>query len=528
MPAPLKGHSATGEQYAVSAGCREAASAALECLESGGNVVDAAIAGSAVLCVVLPHAVTIGGDLFALVKLRGQPMAAVNASGAAPCAASIENFTARGLMLVPLIGPLSIQTPGLVAGWQALADRWASRPMAELLAPAIFHARGGFDIGERLARCIGAAKEASWDIPGWREVFAPQGRCLGAGERFSQPELARTLERIAAGGAAAFYAGPVARDMARSVQEAGGVMTEEDLRGVRAVEARPLSVEYGGLEVCTQPPISQGAILLRALGILHRRVPDARALSEGKLWTHAARALRTAFRERLALLGDDGDSFEKAVEMIAGRAMPAALTARAAAHAGRETTTLSIIDAHGNAVSVIQSVFADLGSGVIARDCGVLFNNRLSAFFLDPSHPNHLAPGRRTMHTLHSFIASDAQGPVWAGGSPGGDNQPQVNLQVLVRLVGRGEEPAAAVEAPRWAVQPGTAPSELAAAAGEHTLCEPLLPRETIEALGAAGLDPVLAPAASIGSAKVVGRVAGRKAVGAWSDRRRDGAALAA
>lgn len=516
-------HAATGEQYAVSAGCREAARAALDCLERGGNVVDAAIAGSAVLCVVLPHAVTIGGDLFALVKLRAQPMAAVNASGAAPRAASIESFAARGLKLVPLIGPLSIQTPGLVAGWQALAERWATRPMAELLAPAIGQARGGFEIGERLARCIAAAKDESWEIPGWREVFAPQGRCLGAGERFVQPGLARTLERIAAGGAAAFYTGPVARDMARSVQKAGGVMTEEDLQAVRAVEARPLSVEYAGLEICTQPPISQGAILLRALGLLQRRAPDARALSERKLWTHAARALRTAFSERLALLGDDEDSFEKAVEMIAGRAPPAR-HARAAAHAGPDTTTLSIMDAQGNAVSIIQSVFADLGSGVIARESGVLFNNRLSAFFLDPSHPNHLAPGRRTMHTLHSFIASDAEGPVWAGGSPGGDNQPQVNLQLLARLVARGEAPASAVEAPRWAIQPGTAPGD---ALCERALCEPLLPKDVIEALGAAGFTPVLAPTASIGSAKVVGRV-GRKMVGAWSDRRRDGAALAA
>lgn len=522
--ARLSAHAAIGEQYAVSAGCREAASAALECLKSGGNVVDAAIAGSAVLCVVLPHAVTIGGDLFALVKLREQPMAAVNASGAAPHAASIENFAARGLKLVPLIGPLSIQTPGLVAGWQAMAERWVSRPMAELLAPAIAYARGGFDIGERLARCIGTAKDESWEIPGWREVFAPQGRCLGAGERFVQPGLARTLERIAAGGAAAFYTGPVARDMARSVRKAGGVMTEEDLQAVRAVETRPLSVEYGGLEICTQPPISQGAILLRALGILQRRAPDARALPEHKLWTHAARALRTAFRERLALLGDDENSFENAVEMIAGRVLPARYS-RAAAHDGPETTTLSIMDAQGNAVSIIQSVFADLGSGVIARESGVLFNNRLSAFFLDPSHPNHLAAGRRTMHTLHSFVASDADGSVWAGGSPGGDNQPQVNLQLLARLVARGEAPAAAVEAPRWAIQPGTAPNDLA---GERVLCEPLLPKNVIEALGAAGFAPVLAPAASIGSAKVVGRVAGGKAVGAWSDRRRDGAALAA
>ena len=518
--------SAVGERFAVSAGCPEATAAALDCLRAGGNVVDAALAGSAVLCVVLPHAVTIGGDLFGLVKLGDQPIAAVNAAGAAPRAGSIAAYAARGHKLVPVAGPLSIQTPGLVAGWQSMAERWASRPLAELLAPATGYARNGFQVGARLARLIAEVRASYWDIAGWRDTFAPGGRMLEAGDRFVQAGLARTLERIAAEGARGFYSGAVARDMARSVQDAGGFLSEEDLEAVKADIGAPLSLRYREVEVLTQPPISQGAILLRALGLLMQTAPDPRRIEECEFWSHAARALRQAFDERLALLGDGPDAVRRANDMLAGRAA-ARRPAQAFARVGSETTTLSILDASGNAVSIILSVFADLGSGVVARESGVLFNNRLSAFFLHPAHPNHLAPGRRTMHTLHSFIARDAKGMAWVGGSPGGDNQPQVNLQVLARLIDLAQSPAAAVAAPRWAITPGTAPFDIATASGEGVNCEPGLPQATLAALAAAGFTPALQPRANIGSAKLVGRGAEPGSLAAWADRRREGAVAA-
>ena len=519
--------SASGERFAVSSGCAEATAAALDCLQRGGNVVDAALAGSAVLCVVLPHAVTIGGDLFALVKLGDRPIEAVNASGAAPRGASIEAFAARGLDLVPVSGPLSIQTPGLVAGWQAMAERWASRPLGELLASAIAHARDGFRVGARLAMFVAEAEPSFRDIAGWRDSFAPGGRALRTGDRFVQEALARTLERIAAEGARGFYAGPVARDMARSVQDAGGFLSQQDLAAARADVAAPLSLRYRDVEVSTQPPISQGAILLRALGLLMHSAPEPKRIGEPELWARAAHALRQAFDERLALLGDGPDALRRAQDMLAGRSAASRPARGAFARVGSETTTLSVMDASGNAVSMIQSVFADLGSGVVARESGVLFNNRLSAFFLDESHPNYLAPGRRTMHTLHSFIARDADGLAWVGGSPGGDSQPQVNLQLLVRLVDLGEAPSRAVAAPRWAITPGTAPSDLAAARGDGVKCEPGLDPEIIRALSGAGFAPAYQDSANLGSAKLVGRGAGPGALAAWSDRRRDGAVAA-
>jgi len=520
----MNGAEAHGERFAVSSGCAEATAVALECLRGGGNVVDAAIAGSAVLCVVLPQAATIGGDLFAIVKM-GDAAAAVNATGRAPRSASTAAYKARGLRLVPAHGPLSIQTPGLVAGWEAMAQRWGSRSLGELLAPAIGYARNGFPVGVRLARCIEEARATFEGIAGWRDTFFAAGRPLMQGERFVQEPLARTLAAVAAEGARGFYTGAVARDLARSVQDAGGLLTEEDLACVSAGIAAPLAMRYRGLEVLTQPPISQGVVLLRALGLLAERAAEPRRMEPADLWVHAAGALRQAFDERLTLLGDGADALRRAHDMLAGRGAARSRTP-AFARTGQETTTLSIVDGAGNAVSTIQSVFADLGSGVVARESGVLFNNRLSAFFLDKRHPNHLAPGRRTMHTLHSFIARDAQGVRWAGASPGGDDQPQVNLQVLARLADLGETPLQAVTAARWALTPGTSPEDVAAGRGAGVKCEPGLPEAIVAALAAAGNGPRRLESTDIGSANLVGR-GERSRVSAWCDGRREGAVAA-
>jgi gamma-glutamyltranspeptidase/glutathione hydrolase len=195
---------ARGARYAVSAGCREAAEAAAALLDAGGNVVDAALCASAVLCVALPQAVTIGGDLFALVQMGSDTeVVAVNASGPASQQATIEEYRRRGLTYVPAIGPLSIEVPGLVAGWDALHARWGSRPLGQILEPAVELARAGFSVGERLSRCITLKVKTFAGLPGWAETFLPEGRPLAAGERLVQPGLARTLTRSRASRSAA-------------------------------------------------------------------------------------------------------------------------------------------------------------------------------------------------------------------------------------------------------------------------------------------------------------------------------------
>jgi len=513
---------AHGANGASAAGTREAAKTAIACLKSGGNVVDAAIAGSAVLTVMIPNATSIGGDLLALVKVGGQPILAINATGAAPRRATIEAYKALGHKFVPDSGGLAVQGPGLVAGWQALHERWSSKPLTELLAPAIALARDGFPAGWRVSTA--AAKHAAdfSSFPGWKSVFAPNGSAIKEGERFRQPALARTLATIAEKGPRAFYEGPIARDIASAVQEAGGFLAEEDLAGIKAEIMPALTARYRGLEVASQPPITQGVVLLRALRLLEEMVPEPKRLSPAEFWIAAARALRRAFDERLAILRDGPEARAQAEAIIAGRAESLGLPRLEFAGAADNTSKISVMDAAGNGVALIQSVYAELGSGVVGEESGVLMNNRMIAFFLDPARANHLAPGRRTMHTLHTFMASDEQGLKWIGGSPGGDNQPQVNLQVLARLVDFGEAPAAAVAAPRWSLVPGTNPREIATRA-PGIECEGGVPRDLQQAFTAAGFPAQENAELRAGSSKIVGRGVAPGPLGAFADWRREG-----
>lgn len=512
---------AHGAHAASAAGTREAAEAAVACLGAGGNVVDAAIAGSAVLAVMLPNANSMGGDLLALVKLGDKPVLAVNATGAAPRRATIEAYKALGHSFVPESGGLAVQGPGLVAGWQALHERWGSRPLAELLAPAVALARDGFPLGWRVAAAAAAHVSDYSSLPGWKTVFAPNGAAIKEGEKFRQPALAETLAAIAEKGPRVFYEGPIARDLVRAVQNSGGFLAEDDLAAIKAEVLPALTTRYRGLEIASQPPITQGVVLLRALGLLQQLAPEPRRLSPAAFWVAAARALRRAFDERLAILRDGPEARAQAEAILAGRAEALGLPRFEFAAAADNTTKLSVMDGEGNGVALIQSVYAELGSGVVGEETGVLLNNRMIAFFLDPARANHLAPGRRTMHTLHSFMASDAQGLKWIGGSPGGDNQPQVNLQVLARILDLGEAPGEAVAAPRWSIVPGTKPKDIATQpAGIE--CERGVPPELQQALAAAGFQVMEKPSLRAGSSKIVGRGVTPGPLGAFADWRRE------
>jgi gamma-glutamyltranspeptidase/glutathione hydrolase len=508
----MDGVEVVGERFAVASGSPEATAAAALILRSGGNVVDAALAGSAALCVTSPQAVALGGDLFALITRPGATPIAVNGTGAAPMQASIPYYRSRGHAIVPVIGPLSIQTPGLVAAWQALSDNFTSRPLGELLAPAIALARDGFAVTPRLAALTAAALSDYRDETGWAATYLPDGAVPEPGTRLRQPRLAETLGRIAHDGPRAFYHGAIARDIAATVQRAGGVLSEADLAQVAAEVLPALPGRYAGRTIWTQPPISQGVVLLRALALIE----------QGR---DAIAAFQRAFAERLALLGDTVDSRARAEAMRDGRLPVPGIALPFAAQSGPETTTICVMDRDGNAASLILSVFADFGAGVVGEETGVLLNNRLSGFFLDPTHPNALAPGRRTMHTLHSVLVQDDSGIVMAGGSPGGDNQPQVNAQILTRVLGGGADLATVVGLPRWAYFPGTIPADLASPPAVKV--EPAMaPAE--RARIARDWKIMLLAGPDIGSAKWVARGQRPGTVRAVTDRRRDGTVWAA
>jgi gamma-glutamyltranspeptidase/glutathione hydrolase len=490
----------TGGHAVVAAGTGLAAEAARELLTKGANVIDSAIAASAVLCVVLPQAASIGGDLFALIRsARDGTVTAINATGAAPLEADIATFRMHGHTHVPLIGPLSIQPPGLVVG-----DRTGE----------------GWIPSWRLAGFCSELAPTLRPVAGWADCFMPGDQLLRAGDIFRQERLATTLKRIAKEGAAGFYVGDVAADIVGTVRDAGGILSLEDLTRVTAEIADPMRVSFRGCRIFTQPLISQGVVLLRALGLIDGCFAAGGHVDEARLWSLAASALRQSFAERLALLGDGDDRRERAEALIRGAARAPATTA-AWAHDGRETTTLVVADSDGNTAALIQSVFADFGSGVVGRESGVLLNNRLSAFFLDQFHPNALRPGRRTMHTLHNFIAVDDAGRVrFAGGSPGGDNQPQVNIQFLLRVGLLNQTPAEAIAAPRFAIWPGTAQTDAVHGLGTVVNCEAALPLNIRSAFAADGFSVTDSP--PIGSLKIVGVSAA--GLTAWTDTRREGA----
>ena len=518
--------SAGGGRFAVASGCAYATAAATEIMERGGNVIDAALAGSAVLCVTLPHAVSIGGDLFALIKLAERPeIVAVNATGGAPRRADRFAFVARGLKFIPTRGSLSIAPPGLAAGWTTMVERWASLPLAELLEPAIDLARHGFKVGPRLARLCQELASTYAAEPGWSQAYLIDGKPLQEGAILRQDRLSATMARLGREGAQAFFGGSIAADIVDSVQRAGGLFELGDLECVSADTSPALCTRVGRFSLATQPPISQGVVLLRSFRLLAEAVAGTKpALPQ--LWPIAAAAMSTAFSERLHFLGDTGGARACAERMLAGELLATPL-APITANASSETTTIAVIDNKGNAASLILSIFADFGSGVVTEETGILLNNRLSAFFLDPAHPNSIAPRKRTMHTLHSVMVGDDAGMLMAGGSPGGDNQPQVNLQVLARVLMRGDALGETVAAPRWALFPGTAPIELQQTADPFILCEPGLDRDIVDAFGGAGWRTRTLPIPDIGSAKWVARGAGGRTVEAVADTRRQGAVSA-
>ena len=513
--------SASGAHVAVAAGSPNVVEAARQVLDEGGNVVDAATAAAAAACVVMPHMTGLGGDLFALVAMAGQPVVSLNSTGAAPMAASIDAYRNLGLTMVPDHGGLAVQSPGAAWGLEVLAEKWGTRSLADLLVPAMRYARDGFAISHRLAGAISDRFPALQHQLGWREVYAPNGLPIAAGSILRQERLGESLAVLASEGARGFAASWVGEDIADVVRQDGGLLTHEDIMRVRPEVGEPLHCRFQGYDIYTQPPVSQGFILLRALSLLERQQPSLH-----EWWPRAAEALAQAFGERLDYLRDDADSYRAAMSLLSADPVPRAEFPSVSAFSGGNTTALAVMDAEGNAASVILSLFDVFGSGVTGRRSGIVMNNRLSGFFLDGRYANSLAPGRRSMHTLHSYIAQKEGVSYWAGGSPGADVQPQANLHVLLQLLAQGVAPAEAVSAPRWVVTPGTAPKDQAVGQPFALNIEPGLPADTLAALR--GLNCVMhdLPAATLGSSKLVGRMPDGT-VGAWTDCRREGAAYA-
>lgn len=435
-----------------------AAAAGLEALRRGGNAVDAAIAAAAVLMTVEPRNGHLGGDSFFLISLpapAGHRAVAINASGAAPAAATRDRYRALGG--IPPHGLLAATVPGTVSGWALARDRYGSRPLAELLAPAIEHAEAGVPVGERLHRMIAADADLYRRRPNAARIFLPGGEVPPVGSRWRQTNLAASLRRIAAGGRDVFYHGDLAAAMARASADQGGLFTRDDFAAHESEELAPLAIDYRGYTVYEQPPVSQGLIVLLALNILERF--DLPALTPGSAAvTHLQlEALKLAFADRLRHLGDPRHTAipldhllskeharEQAARIDPRRALPLPFPPPVQP----DTTSLVTADASGMMVAYIHSLFS--GARVVLGDTGVLMNSRLLGFNLEEGHPNCLAPGKRPVHTLNGYLVYRDGRPILAGNTPGAHWQVQTNLQILVNALDHGMDPRQAIEAPRF------------------------------------------------------------------------------
>ena len=490
----------------------------VDVLRRGGNAFDAALAMSAVLPVVKPPRSHLGGDAYILVypKAEGR-VTAICSGGKAPAAATLERY--GGVM--PRHGGAAAAIPGLVDAWQVFADRWCSMPLRELLHPAIGYARDGFPVSRELHLVLRGAEGLFRKYTGLADALYPEANPPALGSMLRQPKLASALAAIADGGRAAFYESAIAQRIAEGVQAAGGCMTAEDLAQHSADVLDPLSVEYRGDTMYETPPNSQGLILLEELNIVEGYELGAMGHLSADASHTMIEAKKLAFEDRQRYAGDRSfTGFDPATLLSKEHAEarrkeidPARAAVSKIPVTSTDTTSFVVADAAGNVCSFIQSVFAPFGSAVCID--GIIMNNRMNGFSLDPAHPNALAPGKRTMHTLNTYMVFRDGQPHLIGNTPGADFQVQTNLQVITGILDFGLDPQAAIDAPRWGDTP------------EGLLVEEEMPQETQRELARRGHEMLTVPRqnAPMGRAQAIVIDPASGAFIAGSDSRGEGSA---
>jgi gamma-glutamyltranspeptidase/glutathione hydrolase len=437
-----------------------AATAGLRILMDGGNAADAAVAVAAMLNVVEPMSTGIGGDCFALIyEASSGQVTALNGSGRAPLAFTLEEAQRRNLKEVPLTGPLPVTVPGTVSGWTALLDRFGSMSLAECLAPAIAAAEQGFPVSERISASWNRLAVKLSKDPEATRVYLPAPR---PGDLFHQPDLARTLRLIAQGGDEVFYRGAMAQQIAACVQRQDGYLTTDDFVAHTATWETPIRTTYRDVEVLEHPPNGQGLAALLALNIVEGYALAEMDFFDPARWHLMIEAMRRGMVDAGRYVADPAMVTVPVKELLsknyAARQRSLIQPDQAAGpmiHGlpeHKDTVYLTVVDGHGNAVSFINSVFNLFGSGLVVPGTGICLQNRGACFSLEPGHPNILAGGKRPYHTIIPAMALRNGKPWLSFGVMGGFMQPQGHLQVLVNMVDYEMNPQAALDAPRFRV----------------------------------------------------------------------------
>lgn len=434
----------------------------LDILKGGGSAVDAAIAANAALGLMEPTGCGIGGDLFAIVwDAKSQQLHGYNGSGRSPRGLSLAWFQQQGYESIPPHGPLPVSVPGAVDGWFALHQRFGRKPMAELLAPAIDYARQGYPVTELISYYWRRSVPVLERWPGFSEQFTRDGEGPRTGQLWRNPNLARTLETIGRDGRDAFYKGAIARAIANYMQANGGFLSYEDLAAHQGEWVKPVAVNYRGYDVWELPPNGQGIAALQILNILEGYDMASHGFGSSEHVHLFLEAKKLAFEDRARFYADPEFydiplqrllSKEYAAERRKLISMDKALREippePSKLNQG-DTIYLTTADAEGNMVSLIQSNYRGMGSGMAPTGLGFILQDRGEMFVLKPGHANTFAPGKRPFHTIiPAFITKNGQ-PWVSFGLMGGGMQPQGHAQIVLNLIDYGMNLQEAGDAPR-------------------------------------------------------------------------------
>jgi len=438
-----------------------ASRAGLRVLEEGGNAIEAMVAAAAVITVVYPHMNAMGGDNFWLIHSPGKEVTGIDACGGAALQADMGFYKQRGYDAIPSRGSLAaLTTAGAVSGWQEAlkvsAERGGKMPLERLLEDAIDYAADGVAVTKTLEQNARLKLAELENSHGFVDNFFINGALPQEGARFNQPRIAETLKHLSKAGLDDFYRGDLARTIAADLERAKTPLRLEDLERHHAMRLKPLSVNVSGSKVYNMPPPTQGLASLLLLGAYDRlNVKEAESFE----YVHSLiEATKRAFKIRdrhvtdPAYMNVDPMQFLKsdALDQMARDIDPAQALPWPEASSKGDTVWLGAIDRDGCAVSFIQSIYWEFGSGVVLDETGITWQNRGTSFSLDPTHHNCLKPGRRPFHTIQPALAQLPDGRVMSYGTMGGEGQPQTQAMVFSRHVLYGQELQQAVTAPRW------------------------------------------------------------------------------